>query len=267
MRYAKLSVVELLAGTINGFPFPGGVGMGKPHYLVPADSATSKFRGWLVKNGVNPSDIFTSLVSAEDVMVANRNDTLFVFPGDYAETAKTTWDKDDTHIFGLNDNVEGDYTQGGCNIYTTTASVAQVLDIQGDRCAFKNLKLSNGGANAANLGAALVEGYGCRFRNVNFMGILDAAQIASANPYSLGIGWGGYFPTFEDCIIGTSTWGPQYDNCIWSSEIHGCRSGILSSRRWSFPEMPVLKLGRNGYSRRSLYRPRRKPEVGSYVVV
>ena len=41
------------------------------------------------------------------------------------------------------------------------------------------------------------------------MGILTAEQIASANPYSLGIGKGGYFPLFEDCIIGNNNYGPR----------------------------------------------------------
>ncbi len=138
-----------------------------------------------------------------------RNDTLFAAQGNYILTGVLTWSKSDTNCIGLCENVEGDYGQGGVNIYTTTASVAHTIDITGSRCRFQNLKISNGGANAANLGAVLVEGQGGIFKNVAFMGILDAAQIASANPYSLGIAPGGYFPIFEDCVIGQSTWGPR----------------------------------------------------------
>ena len=183
-----------------------GPGIGDLFYVV---GNGSNHHVWLANQRIPGDHIFTSVPSAEDAMTANRNDVLLVFPGDFALTTMLTWDKDNTHLVGVDMNVEGDYTQGGCNIYTTTASVAHALDIKGDHCKFVNLKISNGGANAANLGAALVEGYGNYFKNVNFMGILAAEQIASANPYSLGIGWGGYFPIFEDCIIGQCTWGPR----------------------------------------------------------
>ena len=80
MRYENLSVNRLIVNSINGFPFPGGMGMGKATYLCPADSATSFYRGWLVKNGANPSDIYATLATAYANLTADRNDVLFVFP-------------------------------------------------------------------------------------------------------------------------------------------------------------------------------------------
>lgn len=183
-----------------------GPGIGDVFHLV---ENSSNYHVWLANQKIAGDHIFHTLAAAYAAMTANRNDVVCVYPGDYAGTTALTWAKDQAHLIGMSHNVEGDHTQGGPNIYTSTALVAHTIDITGNRCHFQNLKLANAGANAANLGAALVEGYGNVFRNVNFMGIMDAAQIASANPYSLGIAPGGYFPLFEDCIIGQCTWGPR----------------------------------------------------------
>jgi hypothetical protein len=205
MRYQQLSVSELLVNSINGFPFPGGAGMGKPIYLVPADSATSYFRGWLVSKGANPSDIYATLATAYAACTAYRNDTIFVFPGDYVLTAAQSVSKDFTHIVGVDPNIEGDWTQGGCNIYTTTAAVASTLDISAKRSFFKNLKITNAGAANSNLQAVLLYGEGCVFDNVLMNGSCAATQCDTALAGSLKIDRGGYFPRFYNCVIGSNT--------------------------------------------------------------
>lgn len=205
MRYSKLSVSELLVNSINGFPFPGGLGMGKPIYLVPADSATSYFRGWLVKNGANPSDIYSTLAAAYAACAAYRNDTIFVFPGDYVLTAAQSVSKDFTHIVGVDSNIEGDWTQGGCNIYTVTGAVVSTLDISAKRSNFMNLKITNAGAANTALQAVLLYGEGCVFKNVLMNGACAATQCDTAYAGSLKIDRGGYFPRFENCVIGSNT--------------------------------------------------------------
>jgi hypothetical protein len=205
MRYARLSVSELLVNSINGFPFPGGLGMGKPIYLVPEDSATSYFRGWLRKNGAHPADIYATLPEAFAATVPYRNDTIFAFPGDYENTAELDWDHDFVHLVGVDSNIEGDHTQGGVNIFTDTVDVVNTIDITGKRCIFQNAKIANAGADAHNLQAVFLRGEGAIFRNVAISGALAATQCDTALATSLCIGRGGYFPRFYDCVIGNNT--------------------------------------------------------------
>lgn len=211
MRHEQFTVNQLTVNTINGLPAPsiGSAGMGKAFYLVPANAATSLYRNYLIANGLDPSAMYTTLAEAEDAMSAYRGDVLYVFPGDYPVTAEINWDKDYTSIVGLNPNIEGDYGQGGCNIYTTTASVAKTLHISGKRCFFQNLKITNAGDNVANLAAVFLEGEGAVFKNVAIQGIMAATQLTEVHANSLTIARGAYFPYFEDCVIGHNTWGPR----------------------------------------------------------
>jgi hypothetical protein len=195
-----------------------GYGLGKIKHLVPANSSTSKFRSYLWEMGVLESDIFTTFAKAYEACAAYRNDVIIVFPGDYAATAAQSIDKDNVHVLGTDPNIEGDYGQGGCNIYTTTANdINDLWDISAKRSTFANLKITNAGNDTGNLGAVKIYGEGNVFKRVAFMGIMAANQLTEAHAYSLCIDRGGYFPLFEDCIIGQNTWGPRSGACghLW----------------------------------------------------
>jgi hypothetical protein len=195
-----------------------GYGLGEIKYLAPAVSTSSQFRSYLQSMGVPTSDMFTTFKAAYAACDAYRNDVIIVFPGDYAATAAQSIDKDFTHVLGTDPNIEGDYGQGGCNIYTTTASdINDLWDISAKRSTFANLKLTNAGNDTGNLGAVKLYGEGDVFKRVSFMGIMAANQLTEAHAYSLCIDRGGYFPLFEDCIIGQNTWGPRSGACghLW----------------------------------------------------
>jgi hypothetical protein len=195
-----------------------GAGVGEVSYLVDAKTPSDHFYWLLKKRGVRDSKIYTALGTAYDAMQDSENDTLIVYPGDHVCTEAISIDKDYTHIVGTDPNIEGDYTQGGCNIYTTTASnINDLLDISAKRSHFENLKVTNAADDTGNLGAVKLYGEGNIFKRVSFMGIMGAAQLTEAHAYSLCIDRGGYFPYFEDCIIGQNTWGPRSGACghLW----------------------------------------------------
>lgn len=146
-----------------------------------------------------------TLMAGYSHLRTGRGDTVFIANGDYVLTAEFDWSKSDTNLVGLYENIEGDYTQGGVNIYTTTATVVNTVHITGTRCLFQNLKINNAGAAAACLNAVFLCGAGAVFKNVAICGAQAATQCDTALATSLCIGRGGYFPKFEDCVIGTNT--------------------------------------------------------------
>jgi hypothetical protein len=154
---------------------------------------------------VKLTDIYSTIASAYSDATAYRNDVIFVFPGDYVLTTAQSISKDFTHIIGLDTNIEGDWTQGGCNIYTETSAVASVFDISAKRSQFMNLKITNAGAANSNLQAVLLYGEGNVFKNVLMNGACAATQAATALAGSLKIDRGGYFPRFENCVFGSNT--------------------------------------------------------------
>ena len=63
------------------------IGTGDLHFVAPASSTTSHYRGWLQSMGVeNDYKIHTTIQAALDKTVAYRNDVVLVFPGTYAES-------------------------------------------------------------------------------------------------------------------------------------------------------------------------------------
>jgi hypothetical protein len=184
-----------------------GVGIGDMLYAVDAKApSTDLFYSLLKKRGIRDSKIFTTFATAYAQMQDGENDTLIAYPGTYPSDVEINLTKDYCHIVGAGSpNVEGDYTQGGVNFYSGDAHVVRTFDLTGDFCQFHNIKVSNPSNHAESLGAFNIEGAGAYFKNVSFMGITAATPAATANAYSVCINRGGYFPLFEDCIIGSNT--------------------------------------------------------------
>jgi len=205
-----------------------GPGIGEMFWVAPASSATSQFRTQLQRWGVEQDyKIYTLPSLAYADMIAGRNDVMLVMPGSYTETVRIAWSKDWTHLVGLGGpNVEGDHSLPGVTIYNASLNQAETIDITGDRCQFQNVFIGNGGADADNLTAVNVDGWGCYFKNVKFMGIISDLQVATAGCSSLSIDTLGHFPLFEDCIIGQNNWNVRTETA----------SGHLNFRATSDPD-------------------------------
>jgi len=207
-RREQFHVNQLFASTINGFPFPGGVGMGRTFYVAPADSTTSYYRGWLVANGVDPGVIFSDLPAAEDACVANRNDTVFVLPGTYTQTAKITWDKSSTHLFGVgspNQRIPATAGTYGNVYFPCATAMTELFLITGHHCCFENF--STYLSTATGVADVRVQGRNVLLKNLFMKGGQDATQLASAVlGYALYVdgSTAGYSNalTVEDCHIG-----------------------------------------------------------------
>ncbi len=180
-RHESFSVGALDVGTINGFPFTAGVGMGKPIYLAPADSATSNYHGWLTANGVNAADIYSTLPGAYTACTANRGDTIFAFPGTYTQTAKVTWAKHNTHLIGVgskNQRIPATAGTYGNVYFPCVTAMTELFLITGHHCTFANF--STYLSTATGVADVRVQGRNTTLDNLFMKSGQDATQLASS---------------------------------------------------------------------------------------
>jgi len=188
-----------------------GPGLGEFFWVAPTDSATSQFKAELLDMLGVGTQIYATPTAAEAAMVAYRNDVMLIAPGNYVQTAEIDWDKAYSHIVGLaGPNTGGDYgDEVGVNLYTTTASVAQLLDISGKGSRIINIGVDNNGANAANVAAVKLDAVGLFIKGCTFFGNMNDTQGASANCASVIVKADAMYPLIEDCVIGSDCWGTR----------------------------------------------------------
>lgn len=185
--------------------------VGQIHFALPAGSSTSLYEEWFRTEMDVPAELISTGALAPSQAFgncsANRNDVVLVAPGAYVHVAEIAWNKAQTHMIGMGGpNVAGDYSEPGAAIYSTTTTVANILNITGANCQFHNIIANNAGANASCLSAIKLANYGCRFKNVHMAGCMAATQAATALACSLWIRGAGMYPVFENCIIGHDVW-------------------------------------------------------------
>lgn len=205
LRNLDNSLVQWIM-TVTGL----GPGIGNIKYVVPAASATSQFRTVLQENGVDDADMFTSLTAAEAAVSGYRNDVILALPGAYDEALEIDWDKPWTHIIGLGGpNCRGDHGEPNVIFYTDTAgsTAANLLDITGQYCQFRNVVFANAGNNGGNLCAVKVNKYGLYFENVGILGCLASSQKSTVACSSLYVHTDGHYPIFKNCSFGEDCWG------------------------------------------------------------
>jgi hypothetical protein len=184
-----------------------GPGLGDVFFVASANSA---YETWYKKIGVDNDHLYSNVANAYAAATANRNDTILTSPEAHALTSQLTWAKGHTHMIGLGGpNHGGDYSEPNSVIYTSTANVANTIDLTGEYCQFRNLIIENSGNNANNVAAVRINKYGAYFKKVAFHGTMVANQCANVNCCSLAIGAAGMYPHLEDCIIGQDVWGER----------------------------------------------------------
>ena len=226
-RKEMFHVNQLTVNTINGFPYAGGMGIGEQFYLVPATSSTSLYREFLLANGVDPTKIYSTLAAAESDMKANRNDVLYVFPGDHAVTASITWDKSVTSIVGVTSPNQryqpSTLTTGGTRIKCVTTGIDNILNITGDYVSLYNFGTYNSYDAAGNVCDIKVAGRNFYAEGCSFRGGTGAAQIAAVAGVPVyinsAVAGGGNAAWFKNCVLGSSgnttrTAGPGCLYCV-----------------------------------------------------
>jgi hypothetical protein len=216
-RYENFHVNKLMADSINGYTFPGGVGAGRALHVVPAVSSTSYYREFLEQNNTNPDDMFLTLAAAYASAKANRNDVIYVYPGLYTTTSVIDWTKDHTHLVGVGTKHKFDRSaEYNLLFYSDTAAQEAIIHMAGDYCMFENVSLQNGlsggSATAANVAALMLAGHGNHFKGVVFRGMHSATQAASDECTSLSVMAGGRGCLFEDCTFGHQAYGIKRTN-------------------------------------------------------
>jgi len=177
--------------------------LGQIFFVAPVNT---QYDSWLRREMDVPGELaFTDPLTAFNAATASRNDVILFAPGAYAVTASLAWSKDNVHAIGLaGPRSWSDYGEYGVSIYTTTAAVAEAVNVTGDYCQFHGMNFGNNGANAGNLAAFLLNAYGGIMKGCSFDGAMNttsdvaaaaAVYVHSAHDY-----------LFEDCRIGDASW-------------------------------------------------------------
>lgn len=143
-----------------------------------------------------------TLAAAEDLCVANHNDTVLLVggPTGNALAAALAWDKAYTHLIGLSAPLAMGQR---CRVTGSAAlDLASLITFSASGCICKNVQFQNGSdANAAK-NAVIVSGSYCYFENCQFgLTHATAASHASSAPLALS----GSECLFVNCAIGNDT--------------------------------------------------------------
>ena len=183
-----------------------GPGIGDIFFVA---SASSNYYYWLRDDlGLDPGHLFTDLTVAYNTTTASRNDCILIAPGSYDIDTEIAWSKAFTHLIGFGgpNCTQGDHYEPNVCIYTDSTSVASIVTLTGAYCQFHNVQFWQYGNNAACLTAFTLDKYGAYFKNVGFKGVATAGVDDVAAAASLYITGNGFYPVFEDCVIGQNEW-------------------------------------------------------------
>ena len=188
--------------------------VGQIFFVIKGDD---QYEDWLQREMDIPNELLCygndGVVNAYALATGDKNDVILAFPGAYditgaASASGIDWAKNNTHLFGCGGpNTRSDYSEKNVVIYTDTATVDYTIHLTGHHSIFKNVGLSNAGANAGNYGPLYVNGYGNYFENVGLIGNLTSQQLADDDCASLHIGTDAHNCKWINCDIGEDCWG------------------------------------------------------------
>lgn len=187
-----------------GIPMVGGVPFGpnsKPLFVAP-DTGSDGNRG------LHPGKALDTLLKAQSLATANRNDVVFLLSEGNAaadctdyQSAALDWAKDGVHLVGVN---SGNMVAQRSRIaqLSTATNVDNLFTVSANNCLIANIHVFHGVDDATSKVAVLVSGSRNHFKNCHFAGIGHATMDTAANA-SLSIT--GSENLFEDCVIGLDT--------------------------------------------------------------
>ena len=185
---------------------------GDAFFVTAADSATNKFRTWSEAN--LPHDkLFTTVADAYAACTTGRNDTVYVFPGNYTVTASLTWAKDQTHLVGLGGpnqrHCPTTATEGAVRVYCATSAVDNIFNITGNYVQIHGLQTMNtysGNDNRCDFLISAKNTYmnNCRPRGGNGANQLNHADGGVPLIIASGTAGAGNAFTAENCLFGSA---------------------------------------------------------------
>ncbi len=188
-----------------GAPVNGMFSNGKAWFVDP-------YRGGDSNRGDRVNRAKKSTSSALSAARAGHNDVIYLCSytntlattADY-QTSTLTWNKDSTHLIGVN---SGNHAFQRSTIRpattATAASVAPLMSITANNCRFENISVINDLNAAAAVGAVYVSGSRNHFKNCHFGGNAGGTTADVATQYSLYL-YGAQENVFDGCTIGMDT--------------------------------------------------------------
>jgi len=194
---------------MGGAPVSGMMTQGQPWFVNPYVGADGN-RGKSIKRALATTKKALSLATEKQNDVIYLTSTLTDFGTNGAVngcdyiTTQLAWNKDSTHLIGINSGTFFSQRSGIRSLSTATAaSVAPLVLITANNCRFENLQFMNEVASASALGCVEVQGNRNYFRNCHFAGTGVSGADAATN-FSLKL-TGAQENVFENCVIGLDT--------------------------------------------------------------
>lgn len=161
------------------------------------------------RDGLSPTKAFKTLSKALSKCTAGRNDVVFLISRsntagnttDY-QTATLAWDKDMTHLIGINSGSLWSQRSRVAFI-STYATASNLITVSANGCLISGVEFYAGVNNANPTGCLKVTGQRNVFKNCHIAG-MGHATMDIAGAYSLKID-AGQENLFEDCTIGQDT--------------------------------------------------------------
>jgi hypothetical protein len=145
-------------------------------------------------------DPFKTLTQALSACLSGNNDVVF-FTGTFSPTATFVWNKNNTHLIGL--DINGPYPTPTISVASTAATAgafSPLVSVTATGCIFQNLSVVSGIAQAATQVAWAEAGGLNSYFNVNINQVGNATAAAQAGNRALTIASVNNY--FESCVIG-----------------------------------------------------------------
>lgn len=191
---------------VNGVPIHGSGGMmtqGSSYFVMPGSGSGDN-------DGTSTDTPEATLAGALALCTADQNDVVYMFAEDNSASGTTdyqsstlTWNKDLTHIVGVNcGNKIG--ARSRVAFISTYATASNLFTLSANACRIENIHFYAGVADTNPTGCMLVSGSRNYIKNCHIAGIGNANNDI-ANAFSLHVT--GDENYFEDCVIGLDTIG------------------------------------------------------------
>ena len=164
------------------------------------------------QDGRSPQTAFKTLAVAKGACVANQNDVVYLMAESNTAANTTdyqavvlTWDKDATHLIGVNSGCMLGQRSRISNLSTATAIVGGLVVVSANNCFISGVEVfqGQGGTNPTGASIAMtVSGQRNHFYNCQISGI-GHAELDDATSRSLKVSGSENF--FEKCFIGLDT--------------------------------------------------------------
>ena len=186
---------------LGGLPVMAGIPFCKDsqYFFVDARNGSDD------NDGLSIDTPKATIIAAEDKMVANRHDTLFIIGTGtaIAMTAALTWDKSYTHMIGITAPTRIAQRARITHEDATYTGLSPLFNITATGCIFKNFYSFQGCDDATSLINWQVTGNRNYFENVHFAGCgHDTMAIDDSASLFLN---GGSENTFVNCQLGVDT--------------------------------------------------------------